>query len=222
MGEKARRALAWAAVGLVVLGVAVGAFSVGRAAAVPAAAAVAEDIVADDAAGELGETAPVEEAPTDPPAQKEEAAQPATGSVVVYISGAVAQPDTYALPADARVKDVVLAAGGLSADAATDSINLAERIADAQHIHIPRVGDAALVQAQGAAAPDAGSSGLINLNSASPAELEELPRIGAALAERIVEWRGANGPFQSIEDVQKVKGVSASVFDEIKDLISVE
>ncbi len=117
---------------------------------------------------------------------------------------------------------VAAAAGGLNADAAVDSVNLAERIADAQHIHIPRLGEERSLQANGADVAAGSAGGLINLNSASAAELEELPRIGAALAERIVEWRSENGPFQSVDDVQQVKGVSASVYEEIKDLISVE
>jgi competence protein ComEA len=219
MGGDARRTLILAAAGLVVLGVAVGAFSLGRSFA-GTTAAVEEP--AADLDAELGEVALEEEVPTSIPAHEEATTQPALTSVVVYISGAVALPDTYEVPADARVKDVVLAAGGLSADAAVDSVNLAERIADAQHIHIPRLGEELAPVAVSADAAGGSGGGLINLNSASVAELEELPRIGAALAERIVAWRGDNGPFQSVEDVQKVKGVSASVYDEIKNLISIE
>lgn len=231
MSDERRRALAWAAAGLVVLGVAVGAFSLGRGFAGPQAAAETSVIA------EAGEELPVDEAADEPADEPDDegtnsegdgraaaAPQPFAGSIVVYISGAVAYPDTYSLPADARVKDVVVAAGGLTGDAAADRVNLAERIADAQHIHIPRVGDI-----EGGAAPSAGgtapagaASGRVNLNSASAAELEELPRIGTALATRIIEWRDANGPFKSIEDIQQVKGVSAAVFDEIKDLVSVE
>lgn len=216
MGGDGRRRLAWAAAGLVALGVAVGAFSLGRAYPGPEQGAAAGE------AADMSELRLDDEAPSATPARAEAMPQLVVSSVVVYISGAVAQPDTYTLPADARVQDVVLAAGGLTEDAAADRVNLAERIADAQHIHIPRSGDESVAQAVDTAAPAHAAVGLISLNSASPAELEELPRVGPTLAARIIEWRGANGPFQSVEDVQKVKGVSASVFDEIKDLISVE
>ncbi|MBC8074580.1 MAG: ComEA family DNA-binding protein [Chloroflexales bacterium] len=216
MGGDGRRGLAWAAAGLVALGVAVGAFSLGRVYPGPDQGAAADE------AADMSELRLDDEAPTETLARAEATPQLVISSVVVYISGAVAQPDTYALPADARVHDVVLAAGGLTEDAATDRVNLADRIADAQHIHIPHSGDALVAQGEDTAAPANAAAELISLNSASPAELEELPRVGPALAERIIEWRGANGPFQSVEDVQKVKGVSASVFDEIKDLISVE
>jgi competence protein ComEA len=216
MGGDGRRALVWAAAGLVVLGIGVGAFALGQASS---GGVAVEEPLADVGEDFLEEE---EEAPTAAP-EPEQAEKPAvSSSVVVYISGAVAQPDTYALPADARVKDVVLAAGGLTEDAAADSVNLAERIADAQHIHIPRQGEAPAPQAQGASEPASAAGGLLNINSASADELESLPRIGAALAERIIEWRGSNGPFQTVEDVQQVKGVSASVYDEIKDLISVD
>ena len=222
MGGDRRRTLMWVAVGLVVAGVAVGAFSVGRAAAGPTNATPTDVSVRDDTAIEMSGDTPAEATAADAPAQKEATEQPVASSVVVYISGAVAQPDTYTLPADARVKDVVLAAGGFSADAATDSINLAQRIADGQHIHIPRVGEAAAAPVENVSAPSASAAGRININQASTAQLEGLPRIGAALAQRIVEWRGANGPFRAVDDVQKVKGVSASVFEEIKDLISID
>lgn len=216
MGGDKRRGLAWAAAGLIALGVAVGAFSLGRAYPGPEQGATADE------AADMSELRLDDEAPTETPARAEATTLLVVSSAVVYISGAVAQPGTYTLPADARVQDVVRAAGGLTEDAAADRVNLAERIADAQHIHIPRSGDAVVAQGADTAAPGNAAVALISLNSASPAELEELPRVGPTLAQRIIEWRGANGPFQSIEDVQKVKGVSASVFDEIKDLISVE
>lgn len=142
--------------------------------------------------------------------------------VVVYISGAVRRPDVYRLPAAARVKDVVLAAGGLADDADADTINLAEHLTDAQHIYVPRQGEmppAAPAAGNGATAADQPS--LLNINTASAAELEGLPGIGEGFAQRIVEYRAANGPFGSLEDLRNVKGIGPSILDQIIPLVTV-
>ncbi|WP_129630024.1 ComEA family DNA-binding protein [Candidatus Oscillochloris fontis] len=140
--------------------------------------------------------------------------------VIVYISGAVAAPDVYRLPADARVLDVVLAAGGLLADAASEQINLAAPLTDAQHIHIPRQSDPAAVPAPAEVAA-ASSGGAININRASAVDLEELPGIGQALAARIVAYRDQQGPFGSVEDLQQVSGIGESLFNQIRPLVTV-
>lgn len=147
-----------------------------------------------------------------------------TASVVVYISGAVAQPDVYTLPAEARVKDLVMAAGGFTPEADSERINLASPVQDAEHIHVPRVGeqsDTAMPAdvAGGGAAHTAG--GLINLNTASQAELEELPGIGQSLAQRIIAYRTTNGPFTAVDDLQEVTGIGASLVADIRDQITV-
>jgi len=147
---------------------------------------------------------------------------PAAAFAVVYISGAIQHPDVYQVPANARVKDVVLAAGGLTEDAAVDRVNLAEHVADAQHIHIPRQGDDPPdMAASGESAPAAGQETALNINTASAADLDGLPGIGQSIAQRIVEYRTANGPFQSVEDLQKVKGVGPALFAKIASLITV-
>lgn len=140
--------------------------------------------------------------------------------VVVYISGAVVQPGTYQLSADARVSDVVELAGGLTNDADHDKINLSEHIHDAQHIHIVRIGQE--VATTDAEQPAVVSDGRINLNTASASQLESLEGIGEVLAQRIVEWRATNGPFAATEDIQQIKGVSSSLYEKIKDNITVK
>jgi competence protein ComEA len=147
---------------------------------------------------------------------------PAAEFVIVYISGAVQHPDVYRLPPDARVKDLVLAAGGLTEDAAADRINLAEHVADAQHIHIPHQDEAAPVpEAESEGTPDASADALLNINTASAADLDGLPGIGPSIAQRIIEYRTSNGPFQSVEDLQKVKGIGPALFTKIAPLITV-
>ncbi len=144
---------------------------------------------------------------------------------IVYVSGEVIQPDVYAVPVDARVKDVVIAAGGLTSHADSTQINLAARIEDAQHIHIPSI---AAHSVPAPIIPDSGSSTTtvssattrININTASQAELEELPGIGAALARRIIDHRNANGPFASTDDLQEVRGIGPTLFGSIVDAIT--
>jgi competence protein ComEA len=146
------------------------------------------------------------------------------GTVIVYISGAVRLPDVYQLPGLARIKDLVLAAGGLTAQADAEQINLAERMSDGQHIHIPRQGEGSTLAS---ASPNATSGAasqpgkLVNINTASAAELEGLPGIGQSFAERIVEYRTANDPFKSVEDLRSVKGIGPALFSKIAPLITV-
>lgn len=149
---------------------------------------------------------------------------PTPAPIVVYITGAVLRPDVYTLPSNARVKDAVLAAGGLHPDAASEQINLAASIRDAEHIHIPRVGEAPAALPAGTAEPGAAqpaSNGQININTANATELEDLPGIGQTLAERIVTYREANGPFATPDDLRKVPGIGAKLFEEISPLITV-
>jgi competence protein ComEA len=150
---------------------------------------------------------------------------PTPAPVVVYISGAVNNPDVYALEHDARVIDVVRAAGGLTTDAARDQINLAAHIQDAQHIHIPRVGETPVVPSEPSvpqAQPDAAANGPVDINTATAAELETLPGIGPAMAQRILEYRDANGPFATVDDLQNVSGIGPAMLEELRPLVRVD
>ena len=145
---------------------------------------------------------------------------PATPATIrVYVSGAVKRPDVYALPAGSIVKDAMEAAGGPAEEADLDRINLAAPLGDGLQVHFPRRGEAAPTPQPGfnLAAP----AGPININTATPQQLETLPGIGPTLAQRIVDYRTANGPFKSIEDVKNVKGIGDSLFEKIKDSITV-
>jgi competence protein ComEA len=142
-------------------------------------------------------------------------------TVIVYISGAVGAPDVYELPIDARIKDLVLAAGGLTADADPKQINLAERLKDSDHVHVPRQDEAPAADAAVADTADVAASGSLDLNTASASDLDGLPGIGQSFADRIIEYRTTNGPFTSVEDLQKVKGIGAALFTKIAPLVSV-
>ncbi len=143
------------------------------------------------------------------------------GSIVVYVSGAVRRPDVYSLPAEARVKDLVLAAGGMSGTADAEQINLAETLRDGQHIHIPRQGADALGGAGALAAPGSDAGGLVDLNRASAEELDALNGIGPALAQRIIEHRETIGPFESVEDLRDVKGIGESLYNALAPQVTV-
>ncbi|MCS6937952.1 MAG: ComEA family DNA-binding protein [Roseiflexaceae bacterium] len=143
--------------------------------------------------------------------------------IVAYVSGAVRAPDVYQLPAGARVKDLVLAAGGLSDDADIERINLAAPISDGQHVRVPWIGDGATVAeaTPDESGADAGSGGLLDLNRATAAELDALPGIGKVLANRIVEWREREGPFQSVDDLGKVEGIGPALLAKLAPLVTV-
>ena len=124
----------------------------------------------------------------------------AASTLVVDVSGAVEAPGLVTLAAGDRVADAIDAAGGASADAVLDGLNLARHITDGEQILVPHEGDS-----------DGPGGGLINLNQADAGALEQLPGVGPVLAARIVEDRDANGPFASLEDLGRVSGVGDAI-----------
>lgn len=151
-------------------------------------------------------------APTAMPAASSTESAPAPAPIVIDVQGAVAQPGVRELPAGARVADAIDAAGGYAADAdlaaAAAAINLASPLVDGGQVRVPRVGEAvAAAPAAGASAPAGGSTsggsaaggGPVNLNSATPEELEALPGIGPVTVQKIVAARQEK-PFASLQD----------------------
>lgn len=142
---------------------------------------------------------------------------PDDGEVVVWVTGAVASPGVYTLANGPRVADAIAAAGGSTADADLSGLNLAERLRDEQHLDIPRLGEPATPASIGLRSP---GSGLIDINTATEEQLDELPGIGPAIAGRIVAYREANGPFARIEELARVDGISPAMVDELRALIT--
>jgi competence protein ComEA len=132
----------------------------------------------------------------------------------VHIHGAVHRPGLYRFSAEARVVDVVAAAGGFTATADRDAVNLARTVTDGEQLHVPEVGEVASDDA-------ASGDGRVNLNSADVAALDTLPRIGPALAERIIRWREDNGRFTSVEDLLAVPGIGDKMLQALRDLVTV-
>ncbi|MFE5408818.1 helix-hairpin-helix domain-containing protein [Microbacterium sp. NPDC056569] len=164
-----------------------------------------------------GATAPVEHVVVDetPVAEATNAAE-----LYVHVSGAVRTPGLYVLPTGSRVVDAVAAAGGFADDADRDAVNLARTLGDGEQLPIPREGEAPPPADPGAAAAGT-SSGLVDLNTADATLLETLPRIGPALAERIIAWRDDNGGFTSIEDLLAVPGIGDKMLASLRDLVTV-
>lgn len=176
---------------------------------------------------ELTRSADFEQSADGDSAQAVEAGKGAaeTPSVVVHVDGAVAAPGVYELAESARVNDVVIAAGGLLAEADTSTINLAAPVSDGAKVHIPTVEELG-AGAQGASS-DSGAGGvpagsapavpsLVNINTATTEELQRLPGVGEATATAIIEDRQANGPFSSPEDLMRVSGIGEKKFAKIK------
>jgi competence protein ComEA len=140
-----------------------------------------------------------------------------SADLYVHVSGAVRSPGLYVVPAGSRVVDAIAAAGGFADDADRDAVNLARAVDDGEQLPVPRVGEA---PAQAGAAP-AAADGRVNLNTADASQLEELPRIGPALAERIIAWRDDNGRFTSVDDLLAVPGIGDKMLESLRDLVTV-
>ena len=139
--------------------------------------------------------------------------------IYVHICGAVINPGVYQVPAGTRVYQALELAGGSSDDAYLSGINLADKLADGQKVYIPSEGE----NAEGILSTDSGGvqSVMVNINTASEAELMTLPGIGQSRAKDIINYRVKNGLFESIDDIMKVSGIKEAAFEKIKDLIKV-
>ena len=141
----------------------------------------------------------------------------APSTAIVYVAGAVVHPGLYALTEGARVDDAIRRAGGLRAGANRDAVNLAERITDGEEIRVLRTGDSAPRPTRRRSkhkrriAPQTS----IDVNTADVATLSSLPGLGATLAERIVRFRGLNGPFASLDELADVAGMTQKRIDAI-------
>lgn len=155
-----------------------------------------------------------------------------SGQIVVDVDGAVAHPGLYKLPPDSRVQAALAAAGGLSPQADAHRINRAAKLHDGQKLYVLSQGEStpplavssgqgcegqACTSAEGGVAgSDPEGQGLVNINTANATQLTQLPGVGPAIAQKIIDYRTANGPFTSVDDLTKVPGIGAAKLAQIK------
>lgn len=151
------------------------------------------------------------------------------GSLIVDVRGAVNKPGVYTLPVGSRVQDALALAGDIAPHADTRNLNLARRLNDGEQIYVLTVGEATPVPPPASSRSTATRTptssvplGKININTATLAELDTLPGIGPAIGQRIIDYRTQNGDFKSIDDLKKVRGIGDALFNQIKDLITLE
>jgi competence protein ComEA len=155
--------------------------------------------------------------------------------IVVYVCGAVRRPGVYHLAPGARVADLLAAAGGAGAKAELQAVNLAAKLLDGQQVVVPARGDAggAVGAAGGATTGSTGGAGAegatgtgapaapVDLNTATAEQLDALPGVGPATAQKIIDYRTANGGFKSVDDLKNVAGIGDAKFATLQPLVTV-
>lgn len=132
--------------------------------------------------------------------------------IFVDVTGAVNKPGVYSLPGKSRVIDAIKAAGDSAPGADLSTINLARIINDGEQIYV----DSTVINSAGVRVSKNVHAGPININRATAHQLDALDGIGPVIAQRIVDYRKVNGSFVSIDDLQKVSGIGAAKFAQIK------
>jgi competence protein ComEA len=139
----------------------------------------------------------------------------AAQKLVIQVDGEVTQPGVYEFEHGSRVQDALSAAGGTTANAATESLNLARLLKDGEKINVPSKTQSATTNSVKSAAIQ------LDLNKATLSDLDGLPGIGKTRAQAILDYRTNNGSFISVEELQKVPGISPTLYESIKDLVTV-
>ena len=139
--------------------------------------------------------------------------------IFVDIKGAVKNPRVYQMKSGDRVKDALDAAGGLTDEADSQKVNLAQRVEDQMVIVVPKVGEEATEIPSGVTSKEAAKDGKVNINTATVEELKTLKGVGEKKAEAIIEYRKKNGSFKTKEDLMKVRGIGKKLFESFQERI---
>jgi competence protein ComEA len=155
-----------------------------------------------------------------PPFALPRAAPPAPPpQLVVDVAGAVRRPGLYRLPQGSRIADAVARAGGASAKAAVEGVNLAAPLADGEQIVVPQRVAGAGASATPSGSSPAGASGPVSLSAASVEQLDALPGIGPVTAQKIVDYRTEHGAFHSVDELDAISGIGPAKLDQLRDLV---
>lgn len=152
-------------------------------------------------------------------AEKTEVSTTQETVIFVDIKGAVKNPGVYQMKVGDRVKDALDAAGGLTAEADSQKVNLAKRLEDQMVIVVPKVGEESEEIPTGETRKEATKEGKVNINTATVEELKTLKGVGEKKAEAIIEYRKKNGSFQTKEDLMKVRGIGKKLFESFQERI---
>jgi len=144
-----------------------------------------------------------------------------TGKIIVDIKGEINKPGVYELEGDARVKEVILEAGGLTKQAEEKQLNLAEKLQDQQMIYIPNKEEAEEMEEQGDKQAENNNEDTIDINTAEINELQEISGVGPAKAQAIVDYREENGAFESIDELNEISGFGEKTVEKLRDSIKI-
>ena len=155
---------------------------------------------------------------------KEEKEEPLEQDLItVDVKGAVKSPGIYDLPVGSRVNDAVQKAGGLTEQADSKSLNLAQKVSDEALVYVPTKGEEAASQQFGSGTDFSTSKEKkVNLNKASLEELKQVKGLGGKRAQDIIDHRESNGKFKSVDELKKVSGIGTKTIEKLKDYVTVD
>ena len=155
--------------------------------------------------------------------KEEKDESPEQDLITVDVKGAVKSPGIYDLPVGSRVHDAVQKAGGLTEEADSKSLNLAQKVSDEALVYVPTKGEeAASQQVASGTTPSTSKDKKVNLNKASLEELKQVKGLGGKRAQDIIDHREANGRFKSVDELKKVSGIGAKTIETLKDYLTVD
>lgn len=154
----------------------------------------------------------------------QDAQAPAQQAILLHVLGAVRDPGLFALRQGDRVVDALAAAGGLTKRADEEAVNLARPVTDGEQLYVPELGESPRValpadSSESSSGDSATPDAPVSLTTATAEQLEQLPRIGPAMAERIISWRNANGAFTAVEQLLEVPGIGEKTFEGLRDFV---
>lgn len=141
--------------------------------------------------------------------------------ILVDIKGEVNKPGVYELTGDARMKELVMLAGGLTKNAEERQLNLAEKLTDQQMVYVPNKKEAKEMEVAETKQSGQAQNDLIDINTADSEQLQELSGIGPAKAQAIIEYRDENGPFKSVDELKEVSGFGEKTVEKLRESIKI-